>query len=179
MGKVIRVAIAAIIIILVGYWAFTSIRHRQYAGSEISFKVGSGSVVINNPTQETIEARMRSGAGRIASFLVVNEELNLRQTATRLGKGRNIYYVVNLQIPPGQTEFVITRGSNVYFVSDSAQNISATVKPQGPGGGKGILIFSGLVIAGALFYISRTYDHRWLIPVQAKVPLLPRLKRAV
>jgi hypothetical protein len=131
VGKVIRAGVAIIIIVLVAFWAVTSIRHREYSGSNLSFNVGSGSVVVNNNSQETVEARMRTG-GRIASFRVESERLNLRETATRFGSGRNIYYAVNLALPPGQTEIVITRGADVFFVADSGQSLQATVKPQGP-----------------------------------------------
>ena len=178
VGKMVRVGIAAIIIVLVAVWAVTSILHREYSGSNLSFNVGQGSVVVNNSSQEPLEARMRTG-GRIASFRVESERLNLRETAKRFGSGRNIYYAVNLEIPPGQTEIVVTRGADVFFVADSSQSIQATVKPQGPDGGKGTMIFAGLVIAGALFYISRTFDHRWFGALRDRVPVLARPKQAM
>jgi hypothetical protein len=39
------------------------------------------------------------------------------------------------------------------------------------------VIFAGLVIAGAFFYISRTFDHRWLAAFRARLPMVLRPKQ--
>lgn len=177
MGKKIRVIIALVIIVGVVYWSFNLVSERSYGGSKFAFKVGSGSVVVTNPGQEAIPVEMRS-SGRTATFAIASAELDLRETSKRQGSAGNPYHAVSFELPPGEAQIEVTRGSNVTFVSGSNQRIDAVVTPMRAGSVRTTLIWTGVVILAALYYISRTLEHRWIGILRSKLPeSIQRLKR--
>ena len=161
MGKKIRVIIALAVIVGMTYWAVNQVLVRSYSGSQIAFKVGNGAVVVTNQSQEPVPVEMRS-EGRTASFRIESADFELRQTSKVQGSGRNAFHVVQFELPGGQAKIDVTRGSNVFFVSSSNQRIDAVVTPMSPDSVRTTLIFTGLIILAALYYISRTLQHRWI-----------------
>ena len=161
MGNKIRIVIALLVIVGISFWSINLVRERSYSGSKFGFKVGSGSVVVTNQGQEPIPVEMRS-EGRTANFRVESADLDLKESSKRQTGGRTAYHTVSFELPPGQAKIDVTRGANVFFISASDQRISAVVTPMNPGSVRSTLIFTGLVILGALYYISRTLEHRWI-----------------
>jgi hypothetical protein len=177
MGQRIRVIIALVIIVGLAFWAVNLVRERSYSGSKFAFNVGSGSVVVTNPGQEPIPVEMRS-EGRTATFAIASPELGLKETSQRQGSGRTTYHAVSFELPPGEARIEVTRGSNVYFVSSSNQRIDATVTPMRADRARTTLIWMGVAILAALYYISRTLKHRWIGILRRKLPeSIQRLKR--
>lgn len=177
MGNKVRMIIALIIIIGVAYWSFNLVRTRSYSGSNISFDVKSGSVVVTNPGQATVPVEMQA-AGRMSTFRIASPELGLNETSKREGSGRTTYHAISFDLPPGQAKIDVTRGSNVKFISSSPQRIEAVVTPMGPAGVRTTLGFAALIIGAGLYYISRLTEHRWLGVLRSKLPEnLPGVKR--
>ena len=177
MGNKIRVLVALAVIVGVVFWSFNLVRERSYSGSKISFKVGGGSVLVTNRGQEPIPVEMRA-TGRTSSFRIASTELGLQEASKRQTSGRDTYQAVTFELPPGPAQIEVTRGSNVQFISASNQRIDAVVTPMSAGSVRTTLIFTGLVILAALYYISRTLQHRWIGALRRKLPdSLQRFKR--
>lgn len=177
MGKKIRMVLAVAVIVFTAVWSFNSVRQRSYNGSKFFFEVGSGNVVVTNPGSEAIPVEMRSH-GRTSAFGIQSTDLGLRENAARVGTGRNIFYAVKFDLPPGQAKIDVTRGSNVLFLSSSNQRIEATVTPLEAGSVRFNIGFSTLVILAALYYISGLQEHKWLKAARIKISEgLPRLRR--
>lgn len=170
MGNKIRVIIAIAVIVGVAYWAISSVVQRNYSGTRLSFEVGSGSVVVTNRGQEPAPVEMRA-EGRASTFRIESTDLDLRETSKREGTGRDIYHAVSFELPPGTAQINVTRGSNVQFISNGSQRIDAVVTPMDASGVRWILIVAGLVILGALYYISRIFEHRWIGTLRSKLPI--------
>jgi hypothetical protein len=169
MGKKIRIILALALVIFVSFWAFNQIRERDYSGSKFAFEVGNGSVVVNNRGQEAIPLEMRA-VGRLATFRIESPEINLGETSKRQTIGGTTYQVVNFELPSGQATIEVVRGSNVMLISSSSQRIDATVTPMSASSTRTTLIFSGIVLLSALYYISRLVDHQWIGSVRAVIP---------
>lgn len=178
MGKIIRMILAVAVIILTAAWSFNSVRQRNYSGSKFFFEIGNGYAVVTNPGQEAIPVEMRS-QGRASTFAIQSTELSLRENARRTGSGRNAYYAVKFDLPPGQAKIDVTRGSNVIFLSGSDQRIQATVTPLEQGSVRLNIGFATVVILAALYYISKLQDHQWVRAVSNKISnrFLPAKRR--
>jgi len=168
MKTKIKVAVALLVMIGVTYWALTSIWPRQYTGSNIMFPIGSGHVVINHAGAEAIPIEMRAES-RNTIFRVASAELGLSESAKRQGTGRDAFYAVHFELPPGEARIDVTRGSGVLLITRADTPINATVTPVSVGTMRWILIGAGAVIAWALYYISKTTDHRWVESLRNKV----------
>lgn len=168
MSVKIRVIVAVLVIIGAVVWSFNTVRQRNYSGAKIAFEVGSGYVVVNNPGKQAIPIQLRAD-GRATSFTVQSTELAFKENSKRQGTGRNAYQLVSLELPPGEAKIDITRGSDVKFISLSSQKIQAVVTPLEAGSVQSVLIFTSLVILGALYYISSTLEHRWISALRRKI----------
>lgn len=168
MKTKLQVAVALVVIVGVAYWAYTSVRSLRYTGASIMFPVGSGHVVIQNLGEEPIPIEMRSGE-RASSFRVESAELGLAASATRQGSGRDAYYAVTFDLPPGQARIDVTRGSGVQLISRADTPIEAVVTPLATSSSRWILILAGAVILYALYSISRVTQHRWLGTLRNKM----------
>lgn len=164
-NKIIMI-VALLVIVATGYWAFDTVRSRTYSGSNLSFEVGGGHVVVTNLSDNPIPVEMRT-EGRTSLFRVESAELDMRQSATRQGTGRDVYYAVTFDLPPGQATIDVTRGSGVYFVAGGP--IHAVVTPLGPEGVRMTLGFATVVILVALYYLSKATQHGWIKALREKV----------
>jgi hypothetical protein len=168
MKTKIQVAVALVVIIGVAYWAYTSVRSLKYAGSNIMFPIGSGHVVIQNPGDAPIPIEMRSGDRRTI-FRVESAELGLAESAKREGSGRDAYYAVTFELPPGQARIDVTRGSDVQLISRSDTRIEAVVTPISASSIRWIVGAASAVILYGLYYISRVTQHQWLVSLRNKL----------
>lgn len=168
MKNKIIVAVMLVAIVAVIYWAVDMVRPRTYSGSNLSFAVGGGHVVVTNLGDAPVPVEMRT-QDRASTFRVESTELGLKESASRQGSGREAYYAVSFELPPGQAMIDVTRGSGVYFVSGPDARLQAVVSPREAGGVRTILIFAGVVIVIALYYISRATEHRWIGTLRNKV----------
>ncbi|MCC9077399.1 hypothetical protein FKZ61_014935 [Litorilinea aerophila] len=170
MKQKLKVLFAVLVIVGAAYWAFTAVWPTKYTGSKIMFPVGSGTVLVTNLGTEPIPIEMRS-EGRTGTFRIESSDLGLAESAKRQGSGRDAYYTLSFDLPPGQARINVTRGSNVYLISRAETPIEAVVSPLAPGTRRAILIVCGLAIAWALYFISSVTRHRWLGNLRRKLPL--------
>ncbi len=160
----ILVAIALMLAALV--WVVDSLRPRSYSGANLRFGVGSGPVMVTNPSDEAIPVQLVGGGTR--SYTVSSTIEDVAGTSTREGSGRNLTNVFSFMLPSGVSEFTVVRGTDVNFVADTSNELEATVQPQGAGEARTTVIIGAVVILGALFYISRLNEHRWMSAMRRK-----------
>ena len=163
--KIVKIVIALLIIAGVAYWAFDSVNTRSYAGSAIAFTVGSGSQVsISHEAGEPAVLDMTASS----SFAVTSTNTDLSGSGTREGSGRNVVYRHQVELPAGATDFRVTRGSNITFAFEGAPSAEAVVTPMEGDAARTTVIVAAVVILAALYYISRTLEHRWIKAVMPK-----------
>jgi len=171
----LKVLVALVLIVAVGYWAANSLLPRSYSGSALDFGVGSGTVTVTNPSTGPIPAQFITGSG---SFRVASTVEGLSGNSTRQGSGSNATYVFDLELPPGESEFTVTRGRSVNFVADTEANLEATVQPVSASTARTTLIVTAVVVLGALFYIVRITKHRWINLLRRRETPVPDLTQA-
>lgn len=162
-----RVVIALLIVVGVAYWAFSSTQQTTYSGTELSFLMGGGPVVINNTGDEPAQAQLKS-TGTRGAFGVSSSVLDSNVNAAREGTGANSVFTVDLELPPGTSEVSLTRGSNVTMTINANAPVEAVVYPQSQDGTRATLIAAGVVILGALFYASSATKHGWLRALRSR-----------
>jgi preprotein translocase subunit SecE len=170
MSKSITLTLAVLAIFGIIFWAINSTRQRTYEGADLTFVVGSGSVIVTNSSDNEIPVAMRS-EGRTASFRVTSTDFDLNATSTRQGSGRVAYHGVEFNLPPGQATIDVTRGNNVQFISSSATRIAATVIPMGADEAQTTYMIAVVVVLASLFFISNTTEHQWISFVRSKLPI--------
>ena len=156
------IALAVIAVAL--FWAVDSVRSRSYSGSNLNFGIGTGSVMVTNPSDAPIPVRL-VGTGTRA-FAVSSTIEGVEGSSTRQGTGRNITQLFEFALPPGSSEITVVRGTNVNFVTGADTSLEATVQPQNTTEARTILIIAAVVIGGALFYFSHINGHRWIGPLR-------------
>jgi hypothetical protein len=156
-----RILIGLVVVAAVAYWGWDSTRARSYSGSELSFGVGSGTVVVNNTDDASVSAQL-SARGSRGSFVIASDNPAFPTSSEREGTGGNTVNIIPLTLPSGPTEFRVTRGSNVIFTAAGDQPLEAVVHPLSESETNMTLIAAGVVILGALFYISSSTGHAWL-----------------
>ena len=161
MKSKIQIVIAILVIVGVSYWAYTSLQTYAYTGSGIMFPVGGGHVVIRNTGDEAIPIEMRA-EGRTTIFRVASAELGLSESARRVGSGRDAYYAVKFDLPPGQARIDVTRGNGVQLITRSETQIEAKITPLAANTIRWILGLTAVAILGSLYYISKAVDHSWV-----------------
>lgn len=161
--KIVKIVIALLIIAGTAYWAFDSTNTRSYAGSDIEFTVGNGSSVnISHEASEPVVLDITASS----SFAVTSTNNDLSGSGTREGSGRNVVYRHQVELPADTTDFRVTRGSNITFAVDGAAE--AVVTPMQGDAARTTIIMAAVVIIAALYYISRTLEHRWIKAIMPK-----------
>jgi hypothetical protein len=156
----LKIIIALALVVVVSYWAVDSLSQRSYTGSNLSFGVGSGPVTVTNPSDEAVPVQLVSPETR--SFGVSTAIEGVGNTSAREGTGRDTVQMLAFELPSGVSEFTVTRGRNVNFVATTDTDLEVTVQPVNASDARSTLIAAGVVLLGALFYISRTTGHRWM-----------------
>lgn len=169
MGTKIRILLAVVVIFGVSYWAINSVRTRSYSGARLDVEVGDGHIVVNNRGTEPVPVEMRT-SGRTSTFRVSSTELDLLESSKRMGSGRGAYQGLTFELPPGEAQINVVRGTAVRFTSSSNQRLDAVVTPKSAESVQGTMTFTGIVILVALYYISRTLEHRWLKNLILRIP---------
>lgn len=173
MKTKVKIGIAVIVILGAMYWGFTALRQYTYSGSNIMFPIGAGHVVISNLGDEAMPIELRSGE-RSSIFRVASTELGLQATAARQGTGRDSYYALFFDLPPGQARIDVTRGNDIQMIARGDTRVEALVSPTAPNTVRWTLILSGALIAGSLYYISKWTNHRWLTALRNKLTRQPQ-----
>jgi len=167
--KGLRILISLAVIVGAVYWGYTSTRSKTYSGSELSFEMGGGDTVIKNPSENPVMAQLTTkGSGR--NFTVASDALNTTVSSTREGTGANTVNSAEIELPPGSTDLRLTRGSNVTLTVSGETSIEATVSPVSTSRARTIWIIAAVLVIGALYFISGTFEHRWLNRFRKSLP---------
>ena len=162
-----KVVIALVVLVAALFWGVDSLRTRWYSGTDLNFGVGSGPVTITNSTDASVPAQLVSTGTR--TFAVSSAADGISGTSERQGSGRAITQSFAFDLPPGITELLIgARTTAVNFVAGAGPRLDASVQPLAAGDAKTTTIVAGIAILGALFYLSKTTDHRWLKLIRRK-----------
>lgn len=155
-----KVLVAFVVLLGVSFWGIDSLRTRAYSGTNLNFDVGSGPVTMMNPSDAALPVQLTGTGTR--SFSVTSATQGVSGSSTRQGSGRNTTQLFEFDLPPGVSEFTVTRGSEVMFAGSADTPLEATVQPLNAANSQTTLIVTVIVILGALFYLSRATEHRWI-----------------
>lgn len=153
-GVIIGIAVA----VIAAFWAWDSTRVRTFSGSEMTFGIGGGPVVITNASEQVVPVTL-SMTGNRATFGVESADPAFTGTSTREGTGRNAANIIALEVPPGTHEFRVNRGSNVSFAVSGGQSIDVAVNPLNESDARSTTIVGIVAILAGLFYASHSTGH--------------------
>jgi len=139
---------------------WNSVRTQTYAGTELEFMMSSGDVVMTNAADTPVVAQLET-RGSSTSFTVTSDNPKQSVRSTRNGSGANSVNNAEIELLPGVTTLRLARGSNVKFVAQSEEHLEARVSPVSSSTLRLILIVSGALILGALYFLSATFEHPW------------------
>ena len=77
--------------------------------------------------------------------------------------------IFELTLPFGVSQFTVTRGTDVIFATTTATRLVMSAQQLSETDTRTTIIIAGMVIVGALFYISRATDHRWLVSLRGRI----------
>lgn len=155
-----KVLIALALAVGTTVWAVSSLLTSSYSGSNLNFGIGSGTVIVTNPSDEPVPVQFVGS--RTRSFTVSSTTEGASGSSTREGTGNNSTHVFEFELPPGTSEFTIARGADVNFVADTATQLQARVNPLSADSARTTIIVALVVVLGALFYASKSTDHAWI-----------------
>ena len=164
--KTIKVALAFALVIVMILWAASSVLPQSYSGANLNFGVGSGSVSVTNPSPLSIPVQL-TGTGT-GTFRVASTIDGVSGSSTRQGSGRATTQLFEFALPSGVSEFTVARGTNVAFAATTDTRLEATVQPVTGDEARTTIIVAIVVVLGALFYISRTTNHRWISIIRSQ-----------
>lgn len=164
--KILKSGIVLVVICLVAYWAYDSIRERVYTGSEVEFVAGNGNIVtIENSGGESVDLAVSSRS----SFGMTSSSPDPIGSPTREGSGRNLVYSHAIEVPTGTTDFRINRGSEITFSISGESAVDVVVAPMSSDNARNTVLFAGAIILAALFYLSRTFEHQWIRMIRQRI----------
>jgi hypothetical protein len=158
--KQIRIALAVVLALGVVLWAFISMRSYSYADKTLTFGVGSGSVLVTNPSLLSVPAQILGTGTRVFRVLSVTDGIG--GSSTRQGTGSSSTQVYDFALAPGETEFRVTQGAGLNFNATADSSLQATINPLGESEARTTWIFALLVFAASLYYISHITQHSWI-----------------
>ena len=158
--KTVKVLFAFAIIIGAIFWAVNTSRPHSYSGTNLSFEVGSGSVSVMNPSEQSLPVQLVSTGSR--SFRVSGTSDAVSGSSTRQGSGSSSSQLFEFELPSGISEFTVTRGTDVNFLANTTTILQVTVNPVSDGTFKAAVITTIVVVLGSLYYASNATNHYWL-----------------
>jgi preprotein translocase subunit SecE len=152
-----KILVALVVVVGISFWGVDSIRARSYSGKDVDFSIGSGAVTVTNPTDSTIPVQLTGTGSR--SFSLFESTMDVTGSSTRDGSGSRSTQLFEFELPVGVSTFSVARGKDVRFIASADQSIDATVQPLSQQDTQTTGIIVVIIIAGALFFISRSTDH--------------------
>ncbi len=171
MKSYLKIFVALVVIIGALVWAVDSLRMRSYSGTDLNFAVGQGAVTVTNSQDAPVPVQLVSPGTR--TFSVVSTIAGVSGSSVLQGTGSTRAQLFDLAFPSGESQFTVTRGSNVSFVTTATTRLGVSVQPLNENDARTTLIVAVLVILGALYYISKTTDHRWIAMIRRQVVPTP------
>jgi hypothetical protein len=169
--KLAKILFASLLIIFVIFGAINLILPKTFSGENLSFAIGHGTVTMTNPSSEPIAVQiLGTGTGRVR---LTSPTQGIADTSEIQGSGRTASQLIEFMLPAGQTDFITDGGNNVSFSASTPTVLSATVQMLSQIEIQGVIFISGLIVLGALFYISRSTNHRWLSMIRGQAAPVP------
>lgn len=175
--KFFKAALAGVVIVGAIFWAVGSVLPHSYIGTNLDIDLGSGPVTVTNPSDQPVPVQL-VGAGT-RSFTVSSTIEGVSGASTRQGSGSTSTQLLEFELPSGVNEFAILRGANVNLVVNSQTRLEATVQPMNTSEVNTTLIAAAVIVFGSLFYISHTFEHRWIGVLRGKKAVTPDLTPVV
>jgi preprotein translocase subunit SecE len=179
--KIVKIVLALVIGMGAVLWAVNSLRSLSYSGANLTFPVGNGAVTVTNPSNQPIPVQLVSAGSR--SFSVSSTIEGVPTSSTKQDTGTTVSQLVEFALPPGVSEFTVVRGGNVKtdvnFVANTETKLEATAQPLSTTDTRTTIIVTLVVVFGALFYISRTTDYRWIGILRGQPAPVPVLEPVV
>jgi preprotein translocase subunit SecE len=169
--KVVKIALAVIVIAGVVFWATDLVRSRSYSGANLNFDVAGGSNAVTNPSDQPIAVQLVGAGSR--TFRVTSSIDDVSGSSTREGTSATGSHLFAFDLPTGTSEFSITGGADVSFVAETDVELQAVVQPMTSENRRTVLIAAAVVVFGALFYISNVLEHSWLRRLRGETPVAP------
>jgi hypothetical protein len=175
--KSAKILFASLLIVVVILGAINLLLPKTFSGENLNFNIGHGSVMMTNPSSEPVAVQiLGTGTGRVR---MTSPTQGLGDTSELQGSGRTSSQLIEFMLPAGQTEFTTVGGNNVSFSATTPTVLTATVQMLSQIEIQGVLFIGGLIILGALFYISRSTNHRWLSMIRGQAVPVPVVATAV
>jgi hypothetical protein len=169
--KSAKILFASLLIIFVIAGAINLLLPKTYSGENLNFDIGHGAIIMTNPSSEPIAAQiLGTGTGRVR---MTSPTQGLGDSSELQGSGRTSSQLIEFMLPVGQTEFTTVGGNNVSFAATTPTVLSATVQMLSQVEIQGVIVIGGLIILAALFYISRSTNHRWLSMIRGQAVPVP------
>lgn len=155
-----KVIIAIVVAVGAIAWSLNSAISRSYNGTDLSFNIGRGAVVVTNTTDSAVPVSLVST--KPGTFNVISSASGVSGRSVTQGSGRSATQLYEFILPAGKTEFTVTRGSSIKFVANTEAPLKAVVKSHSSSDTTARGVVALVVVLAALFYISSTYDHMWI-----------------
>ncbi len=162
----LKVILSLVVIFGVFAWAVDSARARPYSGTDLNLAVGQGTVTVTNPQAVPVDVQLVSAGTR--PFTVASSIDGVSGSSTSQDTGNKASQLFAFAVPAGASDFTVTRGTNVSFVSTAPTKLDVYVLPLTESDTRTTIIVAAVVILGALYYISRTTNHRWISYLRGK-----------
>lgn len=156
----LKVFIALVLIVGALFWAISSLRPLSYSGTDLNVEIAAGSVTVTNPSDLPVPVQLVSPGVHV--FTVTSSIAGVSGSSITQGIGNDRAQVFDIALPFGVSQFTVARGTNVSLVANAGTRLEVTVQPLLENDARVTLIVAAVVILGALFYISKTTDHRWI-----------------
>jgi hypothetical protein len=129
-------------------------------GTDLSFGVGSGPVLVINPFDAPIPVKLVST--QAGTFIVTSQIEGVTGRSVTLRDGRSTTQLFEFMLPPGINEFSVARASGVNFFGSTRVPLEATVYPLGAEGSQATILVTVVIVLMILVFLSRLNDHRWI-----------------
>jgi hypothetical protein len=147
-----KVVIALLLIVAIAYFAFNAVQKETVSGTELSF-VTSGVAVVN----ATEPVSLLAVSPRTFTLTSTDTDLGTIRPA-REGSGRDLRYIVDMELGQGRTQLQVTRGADINFTLSGSETINVTLAARDDDGNRNILI--GAAIASLLLLAYSGYSTR-------------------
>ncbi len=164
MKVYLKVILSLVVIVAVLLWAVDSVRAGTYSGTDLNVELGKGAVTVTNPDAAPVDVQLVSAGTR--SFTVSSSIDGVSGSSTTQGEGTARTQLFEFAAPSGASEFTVTRSTNVNLVSTAPLDVY--VQPLTENDTRTTIIAAIVVTLGALYYISRTLNHRWIAMLRGK-----------
>ncbi len=166
MKVYLKVFLALVVIVGAFAWAVTSTQARAYSGTNLNVEIGQGAVRVTNSQDLPVDVQLISPGAR--SFTVSSSIDGVSGSSSTQGEGTARSQLFAFAIPAGVSDFTVARGTNVSFVSTTSPALDMSVSPMPQSTTQSTIIAAAVAILGALYYISRTTNHRWIAFLRRK-----------